>query len=692
MMPRLAATLALIASVVFCADSADQLRPLVTKGFCGSHKATDTAVCGGGFGASESGVASMRQCALRCLRKCDGCKYASYSKRSNDCSLYSSCDVNKLRHHADYRTAHVGGMLVTLLSSAFGNHVGIAGGGAIATLAFRPFHYSSPFFSRAQMGVPHTIFNTFARPLELLTTELQPPLPSFDQLISFSKAQHVLEIGCGAGRALVEATLAVEAAGHGPVCSAGLTSFNYSRAALKGQRVSLSLAELRPLGLGALLEERLDVAQLASTFTLGVPRSVPAIVDADFNRGLPFAPRSFDLVFSQASLKLFPDPTALFAPLADELGAPPGPEPLTLRALTVRSPVPSPLLAVRVLRRGGTALIQLAHSSHNELSRVGLRCNRHTRRLEHHCPRHTRRSTVTAAATRRPRHFYPTISPVSLPALVTPHSSCLLASPRWLSSPLLSPGQAVRPVLPADLPANVSEIEALPTLNGSVPMELAVGRVFGDPGARAAGGSTRGCPPEQPCRDVCAAHEGVGEVRGERPGSVCVGAFLYGTGTSLMLLVHALGGAAGSCTSAALNSPLLTSLLSTLPAGGLRAERSERRAVLLAELEARADALRAFDTKSLDSLVGPPSILHKVVAAARNLLPAAATAVTGAASQRVQSRRLSAHPSGSRGKAAGRMHPHHERVVEATYELRFIAVRQWLRSWSQLHVYQIPAS
>ena len=133
-MPRLAATLALIASVVFCADSADQLRPLVTKGFCGSRKATDTAVCGGGFGASESGVASMRQCALRCLRKCDGCKYASYSKRSNDCSLYSSCDVNKLGHRADYRTAHVGGMLVTLLSSAFGNHVGNSGGGAIATL------------------------------------------------------------------------------------------------------------------------------------------------------------------------------------------------------------------------------------------------------------------------------------------------------------------------------------------------------------------------------------------------------------------------------------------------------------------------------------------------------------------------------------------------------------------------------
>ena len=133
-MPRLAATLALIASVVFCADSADQLRPLVTKGFCGSRKATDTAVCGGGFGASESGVASMRQCALRCLRKCDGCKYASYSKRSNDCSLYSSCDVNKLGHRADYRTAHVGGMLVTLLSSAFGDHVGNAGGGAIATL------------------------------------------------------------------------------------------------------------------------------------------------------------------------------------------------------------------------------------------------------------------------------------------------------------------------------------------------------------------------------------------------------------------------------------------------------------------------------------------------------------------------------------------------------------------------------
>ena len=73
----------------------------------------------------------MRQCALRCLQKCDGCKYASYSTRSNDCSLYSSCDINRLGQHADYWTAHVEGMLATLPSSAFGS----AGGEAIATLA-----------------------------------------------------------------------------------------------------------------------------------------------------------------------------------------------------------------------------------------------------------------------------------------------------------------------------------------------------------------------------------------------------------------------------------------------------------------------------------------------------------------------------------------------------------------------------
>jgi hypothetical protein len=47
------------------------------------------------------GVPTLRDCALQCL-KCNGCRYATFSARMDDCSLYARCDLDQLAHGHGY--------------------------------------------------------------------------------------------------------------------------------------------------------------------------------------------------------------------------------------------------------------------------------------------------------------------------------------------------------------------------------------------------------------------------------------------------------------------------------------------------------------------------------------------------------------------------------------------------------------
>ena len=63
---------------------------------CGPH----------GAHARDSAIFSRFDCASRCL-ECKSCRFASFSARSNDCSLYSFCDTRKLAHDPSYETVDV---------------------------------------------------------------------------------------------------------------------------------------------------------------------------------------------------------------------------------------------------------------------------------------------------------------------------------------------------------------------------------------------------------------------------------------------------------------------------------------------------------------------------------------------------------------------------------------------------------
>eukprot|EP00308_Calcidiscus_leptoporus_P009107 CAMPEP_0119359250 /NCGR_PEP_ID=MMETSP1334-20130426/7183_1 /TAXON_ID=127549 /ORGANISM="Calcidiscus leptoporus, Strain RCC1130" /LENGTH=475 /DNA_ID=CAMNT_0007373889 /DNA_START=26 /DNA_END=1454 /DNA_ORIENTATION=- len=100
-----------LAVLVSCASTSGVT---TSTGYCGTHPKTDKRdACpkGGasGFGAAESGVTTMEQCALKCLRICKRCKFAVFSKDLDDCTLYSACDTTMLAQYKDYRTAHVEG-------------------------------------------------------------------------------------------------------------------------------------------------------------------------------------------------------------------------------------------------------------------------------------------------------------------------------------------------------------------------------------------------------------------------------------------------------------------------------------------------------------------------------------------------------------------------------------------------------
>lgn len=78
------------------------------NGFCGSqpNDKPAPASCGAaGFDAAKRGVLILQDCVAQCSA-CTACRFASFSQQvgGGDCSLYTSCDTNRLRVHRDYKT------------------------------------------------------------------------------------------------------------------------------------------------------------------------------------------------------------------------------------------------------------------------------------------------------------------------------------------------------------------------------------------------------------------------------------------------------------------------------------------------------------------------------------------------------------------------------------------------------------
>ena len=210
-----------------------------------------------------------------------------------------------------------------------------------------------PSLRNASKPLAHNLA-LFTRPLDAIVDELQAPLPSWQQLVERSAPSlELLEIGCGAGRALVQAVVDIEADGKRKVSSTCLTSLAWNAAALFSPgaeigNISWQVRErFRHDGLGALLETGpMDALAISRRWGMRTPRSTsPVVVDQDFMRGLPFEDARFSLIISQASFKLFPDPRTSLPPVATEI--------------------------TRVLRSNGVCLLQLAQSRH-VLPRAGF--------------------------------------------------------------------------------------------------------------------------------------------------------------------------------------------------------------------------------------------------------------------------------------------------------------------------------
>ena len=58
---------------------------------------------------------SLNECTLRCL-KCGGCRYATFSHKMRDCSLYEECDVGHLAQGHGYQTRDVQGLTESTLA------------------------------------------------------------------------------------------------------------------------------------------------------------------------------------------------------------------------------------------------------------------------------------------------------------------------------------------------------------------------------------------------------------------------------------------------------------------------------------------------------------------------------------------------------------------------------------------------
>ena len=193
----------------------------------------------------------------------------------------------------------------------------------------------------------NNLHSMFSRSLEALTEDLRGPLmPTLSSLVQSHHHPHVLEIGTGSGRALLELTSRFES-GQRQVCPVGTTFINYT---LQQWGSGLDRQWMRGNGLGATIEEgplrKESIAALARRYGLQVPKETPRIVDVDYYHGLPFAPHEFDLVLSGAAMKLR-NRSHDFHLIGDEV--------------------------LRVLKTGGSALIGMFTCSGNSIEHNRLR-------------------------------------------------------------------------------------------------------------------------------------------------------------------------------------------------------------------------------------------------------------------------------------------------------------------------------
>ena len=193
----------------------------------------------------------------------------------------------------------------------------------------------------------NNLHSMFSRSLEALTEDLRGPLmPTLSSLVQSHHHPHVLEIGTGSGRALLELTSRFES-GQRQVCPVGTTFINYT---LQQWGSGLDRQWMRGNGLGATIEEgplrKESIAALARRYGLQVPKETPRIVDVDYYHGLPFAPHEFDLVLSGAAMKLR-NRSHDFHLIGDEV--------------------------LRVLKTGGSALIGMFTCSGNSIEKNRLR-------------------------------------------------------------------------------------------------------------------------------------------------------------------------------------------------------------------------------------------------------------------------------------------------------------------------------
>ena len=192
----------------------------------------------------------------------------------------------------------------------------------------------------------HWLHFMFSRSLKALTEDLRGPLmPTLSSLVQ-SHHPHVLEIGAGSGRALLELTSKLES-GQRQVCPVGTTFINYT---LEQWGSSLDRQWMRNNGLGATIEEgplrKESIMSLEQRYSLRVSQSAPRIVDVNYYHGLPFAPHEFDLVLSGAAIKL-KNKAHDFHLIGDEV--------------------------LRVLKTGGSALIGVFTCSGNSIDNNRLR-------------------------------------------------------------------------------------------------------------------------------------------------------------------------------------------------------------------------------------------------------------------------------------------------------------------------------
>ena len=90
-------------------DGGEQQALPALPGYCGTNQATDRTVarseaCLSTFGCwYDDSKPTLLECARRCLA-CSACRYATFSERQSDCSLYETCDLGLLAKGFGYVT------------------------------------------------------------------------------------------------------------------------------------------------------------------------------------------------------------------------------------------------------------------------------------------------------------------------------------------------------------------------------------------------------------------------------------------------------------------------------------------------------------------------------------------------------------------------------------------------------------